>query len=212
MRKQILQIAGVLAISLCTGQVALADVLDVGIPFKYQVVQGGATVSGTRVFIGLRFTPQGQYCPANHRDPDGNKYDHAHLPHDFPFWDYSTGIPINVTEEKSDWAWDEFYADYSRESGSTFAANCYTHCTGSPTVLSPDGYAQFTSGSSLCENTQKGKSYKTGDHVVSFAVEYTEWHSVCVLKHTSEKNASSGVYSKDWEWKPVLDPVRKRKL
>ncbi|MEY4387426.1 MAG: hypothetical protein RLY20_2709 [Verrucomicrobiota bacterium] len=212
MKKSLIQI--VVALLCCTGitHSAVASIVNAFMPFRYEVVQGGKVFTGTYNFPGLGFTPTGDYCPANHLDPDGNRYEHAHLPHNFPFSNNASGFWLTVWEQWSDWAWDDYYSGYTRDSGSTFAKNCYAYATGAPQVLFSSGYSQFTSASSKCENTTKGKSYENNghDHVITFTVEFNEYS--CDVKHTSEKNASGGVYSMDWGWYAIVNAVRKNKL
>lgn len=179
----------------CLGMVQLAAAADATMPFKYRNTVNGVTIDGSEAFIGVAYLTTGAYCAANHRDPDGNKYVHAHLPDHFPF--VPSGSTDNVTAQKSDWAWDAYYSSYTRVSGSTFSKNCFAYVAGSPTVMFYDGWTQFTTNSSQCEITTKPKSYGDSGHIIAITAIYTEFDP-CVISESYEKNASGGVYSHEW--------------
>lgn len=154
----------------------------------------------------------GGYCVEDHRDPDGNKYEHGHLPHKFPFIIPANGD--NVTEQKSDWAWDAHYVSYTMASGSTFAANCFCHCTGAPTVMFHAGWTAFTNDSNQCQATDKRKSYADIGHAIEITGTDTfSGKPTCVISSTSEKNGSGGVYTHGWLPVGIIadKPVRKNK-
>lgn len=189
---------------------------DVTMPFKYNYGGGGLLIEGEMLFNSAGYAGS---CPNNHLDPDGNTYAHGHLPHSFPFYHepFGSGSGIWVTEAHSDMAWDAHYGDgYTRASSSTFVKNCFAHAavapvSGGPVVMWNAGYNQFTTASSVCENTTKTKSYlPSGDHAVAFSTGPSGLESVpCIVTSTSEKNASSGVYTREWTFNP--ENVRKRK-
>jgi hypothetical protein len=188
-----------------------ADAADVTMPFRYRNTQAGATIAGNATFVGVGYLTTGAYCAANHRDPDGNKYNHGHLPHGF---DFANGGDT-VTAQKSDWAWDAHYASYTRVSGSTFQKNCFAHCTGAPEVMFHDGWTAFTNASTQCEVTTKRKSFGDAGHVREITGIQTYSETLCVISTTSEKNASSGVYTAAYALPggyATGDPVRKNKL
>ncbi len=168
-------------------------------PFKYRLSQNGATISGVRQFWNVAYnesTPT--YCCQNHRDPDGNKYCHAHLPHGFPFDCQGT----TITQQMSDWAWDAEYANQTRQSGSTFRHNCYSYSCDAPTVMFHEAwYNNFTLSSSLSEATTQIRSFGDDDHVIRITGIYnkgTEQNPEYVVSHSVEKNGSSGIYSGAW--------------
>lgn len=211
MKRSFFQIACLLIICLGMSQWT-AEAVNCEMPFKYRNSQNGQTIEGTETFVDVGYLTTGTYCAANHRDPDGSKYNHAHLPHHFTFT--PPGGSDQVTAEKSDWAWDADYTSYTRASGSTFSKNCFAHAAGSPEVMFHDGWTQFTAPSSKCENTSKGKSYGDAGHVVAITGIYTfPEASSCVISSTSEKNASSGVYTHGWLpiGQDTTQPVRKNK-
>ncbi len=151
---------------------------------------------GVEVFTGVWFDSSGTYCTEDHRTPDGDKYGHAHIPHHFLFIAFPPGhSPKIVTEEKSDWAWRQYYVGFTEESGSTFSKNCFAYCTGAPTVMFHEGWTAFTNGSSTCDSSSGAKSYGDSSHVISITAIETYPEDFCAIKSTSEKNASGGVYS-----------------
>jgi hypothetical protein len=157
------------------------------------------------------------YCTENHRDPDGKKYGHAHLPHFFPFNVRLGGEAVAVTVQKSDWAWDAHYAGYTKVSGSTFALNCFAYAVSAPTVMFLPGWEAFTAPSSLAEETAKTRSYGNQGHVVKILIIQDRGEGQnprYIVTSTIEKNASGGVYRKNWDppnGAATFGVVRKRK-
>jgi len=187
---------------------------DTIMPAKYRLTKDGATIGPVwRLFKNSFYHPTiGTYCADDHRDPDGNRYEHSHLPHGFPFSDGGT----TVTVQMSDWAWDAYYGSSSRLSNSTFAKNCFAYAEDAPTVMFEPGWLAFTNPSSLKYAT----SYGTASHVIRIeAVVFKDWGTIyyCewVISETTEKNGSSGVYQEFYlpvghqpEW---WESVRKHK-
>lgn len=173
----------------------------VTMPFRYRNAQNGATIQGNAQIQNC-FWDGTAACPANHKDPGNNNYPHAHLPGLFPF---NVQNGDNVTTQKSDWAWDADYAGYTRVSGSTFELNCFGYASEAPTAMFKPGWETFTDASTQCENTNKTKSYGDDNHCIKItATQAAAKHAAggevctCTIKSTIEKNASGGVYSKDW--------------
>ena len=188
---------------------------DVSMPFRYKTSESGLTVTGSLKFSHSGYTPGAYYCCRNHLDPDGNEYVHAHLPHGYPFEDTRYGV--TVTQEMSDWAWDAYYANQTRQTSSTFERNCYAYVCDAPTVMFSDAWENnFTLPSSLSEGTTNALSFGDSNHVVKIVSIYnrgTEQNPDYTISNSMEKNASGGVYA--GSWLPLgLDPsgsVRKLK-
>ncbi len=194
-RPDLLRPSCVLLFVTIAGQAAVVEAAGgVTMPFRYRNTQAGATIQGEGTFQDVYYDGAGLYCAANHRDPDGNKYGHAHLPHAFPF----VAGGDTVTAGKSDWAWDAHYVSYTRDSGSTFTLNCFAHAAGAPTVMFHDGWTAWTNASTQCEVTTKTKSYGDAGHVIKIVSIYNFPEEPCVISQTTEKNASGGVYSHGW--------------
>lgn len=175
----------------------------VNMPFRWRFTQNGDTHMGVRHFPHVVFRPSDPtYCCADHRDPSGNKYVHAHLPDGYPFcWLYGETI-IQVSAQMSDWAWDGEYSGYDRHSGSTFSKNCFAYVSNAPTVMFADAWIyNFTLESSVSEDTLSPRSFGDADHVIRIVETIdigTEGNPHHVVSRTSEKNASGGVYSCGW--------------
>jgi len=177
---------------------ALAAIYDTVMPYSYRNTKEGATYSGCWIFDSTGYTPEGEdYCEDDHRDPDGNKYAHAHLPLGFPFdrWNWITEELDTVTVTKSDWAWDAHYSGYTKSSSSTFVHNCFSHAVSAPTVTFYEGWDAFTDVVSLSLAT----SMADMSHAIKITVSYqpgcsSGWY----VSASDEKNASSGTYEKTW--------------
>lgn len=173
---------------------ALAQAGWTFMPVKYRETENGDTIDTDCRFDDSFYHPtEGDYCEEDHRDPDGSKYEHSHLPHGFGFWH---GQRQNwVTEEMSDWAWDAEYTSYTQESGSTFSLNCFAYAEDAPTVMFYEGWDDFTDSCSL----QYATSYAESGHAVKIEdVYYHPLYCKYVISYTEEKNASGGVYSHGW--------------
>jgi len=110
-------------------------------PARYRLTEDGEDIGPLFVLFPDTFwTPTGSYCSEDHRDPDGDRYEHSHLPHGFPFDHDGT----TVTAQMSDWAWDAYYAGQTRISNSTFSKNCFAYAEGAPTVMFAPGWFDFT--------------------------------------------------------------------
>lgn len=180
-------------------------------PYKYRNSESGHTIEDERCFGSTLYHPTiGIYCPEDHRDPDGNRYPHAHLPHGFPFTRgylqfYPTfeWVEDEVTAQKSDWAWNAHYGQaYTRHSSSTFTTNCFAFAVGASTAMGFDAWIAFT------------RSYASVDEVTTVAhtghaIKVTMSPDWCnpgkhYVSYTVEKNASSGVYSNNnWGVFPI---------
>jgi hypothetical protein len=169
---------------------------NVIMPCRYRNAVGGATIHLNITFNNVLYNAAGAYCADNHRDPDGNKYEHGHLTDIFAPAGFTAG-PDTVTAGKSDWAWNAYYTSYTFVSGSTFALNCYSYAVGSPTVTFQPGWEAFTNASTQCENTAQGKSQGDGGHCIKFTT-VNCGTDPCVIDYTIEKNASGGVYEHGW--------------
>ncbi|MHC4344997.1 MAG: hypothetical protein ACYSUP_09965 [Planctomycetota bacterium] len=160
-------------------------------PARYRLTQDGDTIGPfLEEFPNTGWTPGGAYCSDDHRDPDGERYEHSHLPHGFPF----THNGNTVTVQKSDWAWDPYYPNQTRISNSTFSMNCYAYAEDAPTVMFCDGWVAFTIGTSLPSGTSLG----TTGHARKIEAVYYKSCAYWVISQTAEKNASSGVYRGGW--------------
>ena len=195
-----------LAIVLVLTPRIVAGQANVVMPARYRLTENGQTVGHTRTFVGVGYLTTGVYCTENHRDPDGNKYIHGHLPHGYTYTHNSNSI----TTTKSDWAWNAYYTGYSKVSASTFIANCFTYAASTPTVTFLDGWRVFTTASSL-EASGVNKSYGDAGHVILIVEQETSL-GCKLIKKTREKNASSGVYEKTWSpLHETTKEVRKRR-
>jgi len=176
---------------------------EIQMPFRYRTSENGTTNERLRIFRNAAIFDPGllpTYCCEDHRDPDGNRYQHAHLPHGFPF--YHAGDNVEVTVQMSDWAWNYDYANQSRQSGSTFSKNCFAYACDAPTVIFYQAwYNNFTLPSSLGEITSSIRSYGDEGHVIRITdIDNigTEGNPEYVVSSSSEKNASGGVYAGAW--------------
>jgi len=174
-------------------------------PYRYK--EGNEIIVEEHQFDNTAYYPTiGTYCTEDHRDPDGNKYEHSHLPHHFPFEDlerynFDTQEFNQVTVAKSDAAWQEHYVGYAQMTGSTFTGNCFAHAASAPTVMFKPGWEAFTIPSYACDISLQRKSMGDASHVIKIldAVEYVNAETTfCGISWTSEKNASSGVFTKVW--------------
>lgn len=176
-------------------------------PYKFKFAQSAYLIlSGERDFEGVVYDVNlPTYCCEDHRDPDGNKYQHAHLPHGFPFESYPHGNAI-VTQQMSDWAWDSEYEDKVRQSNSTFELNCYAHACDAPTVMFHNAWlGNFTLPVGPQDVGTAVISYGDEDHVVRITeiVNHgTSQDPDFEIISTSEKNGSGGVY----DGPPVTGP------
>jgi hypothetical protein len=163
-----------------------------GLPYRYKSDSGGywGNTYYFTVFPYLEYTAS-ESCPSNHKDPNGNNYDHGHSFEAFPLVDRGE----MVTAAKSDAAWDEtYYAGYTRDTTSTFLSNCYALAAGAPTPMPKNGWYSFTSSDTLCSSFS-GKSYAVSpDHCVYYSTQTIPGYP-CILKATQEKFASSAKYS-----------------
>jgi hypothetical protein len=188
---------------------AKVQALDCCVGYMY-VQLNDETVGGCYIFENAFYNAGSDpYCSENHRDPDGNKYSHAHTWEAFPFWDNEEYVTI----DRSDMAWDRAKTDYVRVSSSTFLVNCYSYATDAPTPLASDGWVAFTNPSSMAEVTTKKKSFPVpADHciVITATAQILE-DSPILVTGTIEKCSSGGVYSKSWPNGLNATNVRKKK-
>lgn len=115
----------------------------------------------------------------------------------------------------SDWQWDVDYANQTQQSSSTFSRNCFAYVCDAPAVMFHDGWIQFTVPSSLEECTGKSRLYGNEGHVIrieSILDRGTQEDPDYIVVSTSEKNASSGVYSAGWPFgMKTFGEIRKKK-
>lgn len=189
---------GLVAVVALTSSEAFAAIGNTTMPFRYRLEEGGTTYGTERIFANTYYTPVGEdYCLQNHRDPDNNKYTHAHLPHgfSFPCWNVPEQQWDTVTVTKSDWAWNAAYSGYTYKSGSTFVHNCFSYAVGAPTVTFHDGWHAFTDVAPLNQAT----SMSQAGHAIKITVSST---GGCIPEYyvskTIEKQASGGIYEKSW--------------
>jgi len=200
----------------CCGWAAESALAQCGyatMPFKWRLTENGTTESGIMLFTNVLYTgPPSCDCTEMHRDPDGNAYTHAHLPHGFDFLDGST----TVTVEMSDWAWDAdaYFVMQSKISGSTFALNCFAYAAGAPEVIFHSGWEQWTDPSTECGDTEAVKNFCILEHEHAVLITFTDFVQFCPCRilGTCEKMASSGVYEGSWGPLGIVgDHYRKRK-
>jgi hypothetical protein len=183
---------------------AIAAMGYTNMPYKFKDVENGDIHSGTYNFANTAYFPTGEgYCTENHRDPDGNKYGHSHLPVGFPLTITFNGNPnYQVTVTKSNWAWNDIYAGYTPAGDSTFALNCFAYAVNAPTVTFYDGWCAFTNIVPFVSAT----TMATTSHAIKIGTEETPDEYLCAphdpvyVCSTDEKNASGGTYTKSWDY------------
>ena len=187
---------------------ARAGTIDV-MPVKWLSSVDGEIKYLGRPFLDVSYGPTGVYCNENHRDPGGNKYVHSHLPHGFPFTYPATGESVTVS--KADAGWGADYVGYTKASSATFAKNCFAHTVDSPTVIYHASWMAFTLSVDICGSGDK--SFGDENHVVKAETHIPYEGSSCIVVGTSEKMASSGVYTHGWGplGYSVSGAVRKKK-
>lgn len=96
-------------------------------PVTYRETQNGqdihttCTIQNTAYIVGAN-----GWCTENHRTPQNNQYDHAHIPNGFPFMD-TFNNNNQVTVDKVNWTYAAMYGGWSKKSDATMACNCHNH-------------------------------------------------------------------------------------
>jgi hypothetical protein len=167
----------------------------------------GNTYSGTKSWAASGWLPA--LNPWNGRNTSaGNRIENGDFggAKDFPFDVANPNVPggvESVTAAKSDTAWDAYYTGYTRLSGSTYVQNCYGYATGKGywvgtagfTRIVADEYNVYSDGP--CKENCILKP--AGDHCILLTAccpnGTAAWNFIA---QTKEKNASSGVYKRDY--------------
>ncbi len=156
--------------------------------FKFK--HNGSTYSGNRYFQ-TRWNPSDTPWDG-HFTTAGNKYDHSHAPHGFPFYVMIGEALVEVTVAKSDAAWDEQYAGYTRFGSSTFSQNCHGYSTGYGSWTS---MPQILADDYISADEHDAEIWTNGNpHSIKIEGYCPNGCEFDTIAKTSEKNTSSGYY------------------
>lgn len=124
---------------------------------------------------------------------EGNRHDHAHPGHVYPFL-YGS---IVVTVAKTNAFWDAYYTSYTRISGATFSRNCHGYAIGfngwpgMGQILIDDYTTAAVSDADIYHTSSPSHSVR----IDGICVNGCNWDSI---QKVTEKNGTSGVYRSEW--------------
>jgi hypothetical protein len=138
----------------------------------------------------------------------GSKIDHVIVTSNFPYTDSQNR---QIVAADVDAFWDNYYAGYTRVSGTSAAKNCYGYATPHAFWINDLGITVILADEYQGDITKDAVVKKLTGHMIKI---YPIWYCLLAdhkeytnVKKTSEKNRDSGVYEMEAVSHPYLGPV-----